>query len=399
MLTLCASSLIWKRSLCWVAFVPNKKLTVFIANPIDSIASNVINVMNTHPKIIIDPRSNYMYGSLYLYGLITLFGKENVSFSMKPFKEMSDVGGNFRFIAVNDSVTKYYIHTDDTYRIRQSDYQWCDVYGHVNANFKETPKHDYPKVVSLVPSFGIKALSDRQALFMALHNFLKAMPTILKRGTWNKSENKIEINYYNNIKHYFGKIYKTNKGRAQYSDYLTPCMSEDNYVFFCSTLWYDDDYNRNDSGVNLRRANFMRACKTIPGLVFEGGFVADAASSRERFGDLLTSGVSLSDWIAKTKKSALVFNTPAFWNCHGWKLGEYLALGKCIISTPLSNDLPAPLEHGIHIHYVDSDIDALREAIKYILSHKNYRLKLEYNARAYWDKYGTPENALHLMGL
>lgn len=353
----------------------------------------------SNTKIIIDPRSSYMYGSFYLYGLIELYGKENVSFSLKPFNELPDVGWNIRFIVFNGSVTKYFIHTSDEYKIRQPDYQWCDVYGHVNANFKETPKYDYPKVVSLAPSFGIKVLSDRQAIFMAIKNFLTSTSAVLKRGEWNKYANKMETNYLKNVKHYFGKIYKTNKERVSYSEYLDPCMSDENYVFFCSTLWYNDQYNQNDVGVNLRRANFMRVCKSIPNLIFEGGFVDNGTSSKEKFEDLLTSGVSLSDWITRTKKSAFVFNTPAFWNCHGWKLGEYLALGKCIISTPLFNDLPAPLEHGVHVHYVEPEIDALRDAIMFIIANKDYRLKLEQNARAYWEKYGTPEKSLHLIGL
>ncbi len=352
-----------------------------------------------HTKIVIDPRSSYMYGSFYLYGLIALFGKDNVRFSIKPFKGLPDVGKNLRFIAVNDSVTKYFIHTEDFNSIMKSEYRWCDVYGHVNANFNKNPLQNYPKVISLVPSFGIKALTDPQALSMAMKTFIIAMPDIIKRSGWNKYTNQAESNLYKNIKHHFGRIYKTNHDRLPYSDYSNTQSSDDNYVFFCSTLWYDHPNNQNDTGVNLRRANFMRVCKSIPNLVFEGGFVADSTSSKEKFGDLLTSGIPLSDWIAKTKKSTLVFNTPAFWNCHGWKLGEYLALGKCIISTPLFNDLPAPLEHGVHIHYVEPNADALRDAITYIISHKDYRLKLEQNAKAYWEKYGTPEKSLHLLGL
>lgn len=351
-------------------------------------------------QIIIDPRSSYVYGSFYLYGLIELFGKSNLSFSLKPFKELPDVGWNIRFIAThNGLVTKYYIHTSDEYTIHQPDYQWCDVYGHVNANFIKTSKHDYPKVVSLAPSFGIKAISDSQALFMAIHNFLIALPYVLKRTEWNKNTNEEETNRYKNVKHYFGKIYKTNKNRLPYSEYSNHIASDDNYVFFCSTLWYNDPYNHNDIGVNLRRANFIKACKSIHKINFEGGFVADVSSSKEKFEDLLTSEISFSDWIAKTKKSTLVFNTPAFWDCHGWKLGEYLALGKCILSTPLSNDLPAPLLHGVHIHYVESDIDSICDSITYIISHKDYRLKLEKNAKAYWEKYGAPEKSLHLIGL
>lgn len=319
---------------------------------------------------------------------------------MQPFKGLPDLGKNIRFVAINKSVsTKFHIHLDDDYKIHMADYKWCDVYGNVNANFKETSKNDFPKMVSLVPSFGIKAFSDISVLSMALHNSLIAMPSILKRKEWNKYTNSMETNCVRNIKHYFGRIYKTNKNRVELSEYVPPFESDDNYVFFCSTLWYSNIENQNDTGVNLQRANFMRVCKSFPELVFEGGFVADDTSSKDKFKDLLTSGISMSDWIAKTKKSAFVFNTPAFWNCHGWKLGEYLALGKCIISTPLYNDLPAPLVHGEHIHFVEPNIDSIRDAITYIMSNKNYRVKLEQNARAYWEKYGTPENSLRLIGL
>ena len=104
-------------------------------------------------------------------------------------------------------------------------------------------------------------------------------------------------------------------------------------------------------------------------------------------------------WLEKTKRSAVVFNTPAFWNCHGWKLGEYLALGKCIISTKLSNDLPYPLEHGKNIHYVEASQSSIQEAIEYILAHPSYRRKLEQGAKTYWNQYGTPEAALRLLGI
>ena len=94
-----------------------------------------------------------------------------------------------------------------------------------------------------------------------------------------------------------------------------------------------------------------------------------------------------------------MFNTPAFWDCHGWKLGEYLALGKCIVSTKLSNDLPYPLEHGVNIHLVENTEEAMREAIEYIISHPDYRHKLERGAREYWEKWGTPAASLNLLGI
>ena len=94
------------------------------------------------------------------------------------------------------------------------------------------------------------------------------------------------------------------------------------------------------------------------------------------------------------------FNTPAFWDCHGWKLGEYLALGKAIISTPLSNDLPAPLIHGQHIHIIpDSSKESIREAVVLLINNPDYRENLEKNALNYWNEFGNPEKSLNLLGL
>lgn len=352
-------------------------------------------------QVIIDPRVSFPYSSFYIYGLLQLLGNHNVKFSMHPFRQLSDPGWNMRFILLdNGQVTKYFIHTNDSYHIQQPDYAWCDIYGSVNANFTYYPHNQYPKLISLVPSFSIRAMPLLPTAAIALSNFCKAHHAILGRTEWNKYTNSHEINRWKNAKHFFGRYYKTCKHRCPYTAYTAPFQSTDNYVFFLSTLWYNHPDNQNDKGVNLRRAHFIRACQSIPNLRFEGGLLGDDTSSKDVFADVLaTTGLPMSEWMAKTKQSALVFNTPAFWDCHGWKLGEYLAMGKCILSTPLSNDLPAPLVHGEHIHYVENTQDAMREAITYILSHPEYKQKLENGARTYWAKYGTPTQSLRLLGI
>ena len=72
------------------------------------------------------------------------------------------------------------------------------------------------------------------------------------------------------------------------------------------------------------------------------------------------------------------------------KLGEYLALGKAIISTPVPWQLPANLEHGTHIHIVDGSEESMKEAIELIVCEPTYRLHLEANARAYFDAISSP---------
>ena len=352
-------------------------------------------------RIIIDPRSSYAYGSFYLYGLIQIFGEQCVSYSMQPFKNLCHPGWNLRFIIIkNFKETKYFIHTNDTWKIQQQDYDWCDVYGNVNANFTHCPKERFPKLVSLVPSFGISVFNTSKTMLLAIGNFLKAKEDILKQECWNKYDNCMEINYRKNIKHFFGKYYKTSINRMRYENYKNDENSVEDYVFFLSTLWYSNEENKNDEGVNLRRAWFIRSCKSIPNINFAGGLVGDTTSSVNKFADVAAErGIPMPEWIAQTKKSSFVFNTPAFWDCHGWKLGEYLALGKCILSNPLSNDLPAPLVKGINIHYAEPTPEAIDDAVKYLVSNPEYRNKLEKGAQQYWDKYGTPIESLKLLGI
>ena len=92
----------------------------------------------------------------------------------------------------------------------------------------------------------------------------------------------------------------------------------------------------------------------------------------------------------------MVFNTPAVHNCHGWKLGEYLAMGKAIISTPLSNELPAQMEHGKNI-YLISESEDFKSALLKLLSDSEYRNTLEEGAKAYYLKYASPEAVINLM--
>lgn len=336
-------------------------------------------------KAIVDPADNIQYKSFYIFALRSILGQHNVYFDAKPFRALSNKArstASIRFILSSGSEdTKYVISGRDSYMIDEELYEWCDVYGGVNTNYAKTPEKYYPKMVALCPSFGINCFSPAGVILRATVDCLKAPKE--------------------RVRTFLGHYYRMYRDRLPYASYLDYKPAGNNYVFFCSTLWYSDEWNHNDEKVNKTRANFIRACKSVEGLQFEGGFVSQGAnrSSEELFSDCLGHKYSMKEWLTNTKKSVCVFNTPAFWDCHGWKLGEYLALGKAIISTQLSNDLPAPLEHGKNIHFVENSQEAMKEAIIYITSHPEYRQKLERGAKEYWDTYGSPEKSLELLGI
>jgi hypothetical protein len=106
--------------------------------------------------------------------------------------------------------------------------------------------------------------------------------------------------------------------------------------------------------------------------------------------------VKSKDYLVKTKRSAVSFNTPAVWDCHGWKLGEYLALGKAIISTPLSNKMPIPMVHGVNIHFANSDEDISNAVVK-IFQDDSYRRELELGSRDYFERYISPRAVIERL--
>ncbi len=336
---------------------------------------------------IVNPLNQIAYSSFYIYALEETLGRNNVRFSVRPFRNLSNNAlkspGVLFILRMDEQVVKkYYIYSGDTWKIDEELYEWCDIYASTNANIEKTPGRE--KLISLVPSFGLKCWNTKETVLKAISN----------------AAHYISYRPDKRLKTFLGN-YKRLLNRPSY-DQMKYEPSRDDYIFFCSTLWYNDEWNQNDIKVNARRANFIRACKRMESIDFEGGFVEQKGrSSVQLFNDCMSlRGYPYSLWLQKTKQSAVVFNTPAFWDCHGWKLGEYLSLGKAIISSPLSNDLPAPLKHGINIHFVeDCSIETISKAIHFILTHPEYKHRLESGAREYWEEYGSPTKCMILLGI
>ena len=130
-------------------------------------------------------------------------------------------------------------------------------------------------------------------------------------------------------------------------------------------------------------------------MTFEGGFYKKSKIEDPIYQKLqVDKPYTMSEYLNNVKRSFVVFNTPAVKGCLGWKLGEFLALGKAIITTPITQRLPAEFVDRKHVHFVDGSTSSIEEAIQFIRRNEDYRIYLEENARKYFLDYLLPEKVI-----
>lgn len=319
-------------------------------------------------KVYIYGLCNVFYDGYYILGIKEVFG--NFEFNISKFPNLKQ--GTFAVIIENDNGSKkIIIDSTDSNTADKLGIEWCDVYGKVNYKEEFLTKTEAEKIVEIGPSFGIKIWNGfTSARYLAL-NFLR-----FKSKVTDKRE--FVANYWRQYR------------RFRLKEYL-PATSSKNVVFFISSIW------KNEILTNKNRALFIECCKSNKDIHFEGGFAARTDGNNLSFDHLVFSKkVSLKIYIQKTKKSAITYNTPAVLSCHGWKLGEFLALGKAIISTPHFNKLPAELIDNKHLIYANGEQE-ITSAIKKIVADDELKSKLEFNSRMYFDNYLAPKKVIERL--
>ncbi|MCL6260783.1 glycosyltransferase [Aquiflexum sp. TKW24L] len=340
--------------------------------------------MGNIDKVFIEPSSKVLFSTFYIQGIIDEFGKQHVSFSNKYFKELDRTKGAFNcylalvVVSPNKISKRIIIDFQDKSVVVEEAYKWADIYAKININDKLVKSDLEKKMVSIPPGFGIKLWDKPNAIYHSLTNFIKS------RSATHLSWKRFFLNY------------RSQNLRGSLNDYLTPKHENEisdtkPYIFLIGRLW--NSFNSIEQ-TNLMRKKFIEACLNGD-YNFEGGFLAKKHHPEyEEYKHLcFLKPYSTIEYINKTKASAIVFNTPTVHNCHGWKLGEFLAMGKAIISMPLSNILPEDLVHGKNIHFISS-IDEVESAVHHLLEDPEYRAKLEKGAKEYYEKFVAPNKVI-----
>lgn len=329
------------------------------------------------------PGFNALYYSFYLEGLRQVFGLRSATWTTRGFPRFGHHCLAFELEMGAARPLRVYISASDGPGINARGLEWCDVYAKANlaSDVDETLGGQAPplelreRLLATGPSFPVRIWSPPAAAWWAAVSFARC------RGQVERPREHF-ANYR--------RQYKYRLPLTAYEETYPLPEPREPYVFSASRLW------QRESETNRFRANFIRACRSLPGLSFEGGFIPRPNGDLPGFESETVAGkYSMKEYFAKVRRSLVVFNTPAVASCHGWKLAEFLALGKAIVSTPLSRAMPAPLEHGEQIHFVDGSQAAIAGAVDQLRRDGPYRRHLQENARRYYLTHLAPQRVMH----
>lgn len=324
--------------------------------------------MATGIRVVVEPTFDAYYYSYYLAGLTSVFGEDAVGYGRNDFPVLTrEYSGFAARVDGRGGSLHLYISANDSAALDPAGLEWADVYGKVNLDHTLVTTDHAGMVRPIGPGFGIRLWPVGQSFRHAVSTFRAADRSLRQ---WRQ--------------HVAGYVaqYRRRLPLAVYQ----PAQSDPSYLFFTSWLW------KRHPESNPLRATFMRAGASISGVEFEGGFAPRRRNDVPGFDDVIAlRRYPLGEYLEKVKRSVVAFNTPAVHNCHGWKLGEFLALGKAIVSTPLSRSMPAPFVHGEHAHFVDGSFDAMVAAVQTIRQDAGYRRHLETGARSYWETHLRPD--------
>ncbi len=337
--------------------------------------------------VTIDPRFQINYSSYYIQGLMYVVGNSSIHFGIIKDIRVNSIDDYRKGVAIlvsnGDREKRLFIDTWDNDEIHSYYYRWSDLYAKINVRPQDA---ELRKLRVIGPSFGIQLWNPIKTLQKACVNYCKA-----KRAK----------GFLPSLKDYLLNYAYTFVRRVPMDMYERPCQEDSEYVFALNTLWYDE---RTDSTTNRYRGIFAKICQRVF-VQFEGGFfyipdsgVLTQFPKYQEYldiykGMLVTRRVGMREYLKKTRRSALVFNVPSVSGCHGWKLGEYLALGKAIVSIPLNNVMPQGWIAGETHLEVNNEIE-MEQAICRLHEDPTLRFQLKQGAAEYFNQHLSPQSVI-----
>jgi hypothetical protein len=159
---------------------------------------------------------------------------------------------------------------------------------------------------------------------------------------------------------------------------------------------YDDPTRTRDKiedriSINETRASCIRRLRSVLGHLFTGG-VADSPFARKQYPDLVMpdSVTKQASYLAKMRAYPICVATTGLHGSIGWKLAEYVAFSKAILTEKLVYSVPG--DFGPGRNYIEfASADDCAAAATRLVDDKDLRERLMLNNAAYYRSYLRPD--------
>jgi hypothetical protein len=143
--------------------------------------------------------------------------------------------------------------------------------------------------------------------------------------------------------------------------------------------------------MNELRTGCIRALAAELGDRFTGG-LTDTPWARERYPDLVL-GDEVTErrrYLARMQATDVCVATGGLRRSNGWRLAEYLAASRAVVTEPLFHEVPGDLADG-HGLVEASTVDGCVSAVVDLLADADRRRTLGETGRAYYDRHVRPD--------
>jgi hypothetical protein len=185
-----------------------------------------------------------------------------------------------------------------------------------------------------------------------------------------------------------------------YFDYRTfevePILPRNPKIIFQVRLWDPADAKDPVNGeqrirINQFRVDCLRSLKNnFPKLLIGG--VADSVFARQFCPDLILPihRVNWNAYFSLIRKSAIGISTTGLHNSIGWKMGEYIAASRAIVSEELNYQVPGGFESGKN-YLGFSKTDQLLSHVESLVTNPAEILKMMKENYMYYHHYLRPD--------
>lgn len=171
---------------------------------------------------------------------------------------------------------------------------------------------------------------------------------------------------------------------------LEPAVPLRPEIVFQTRVWTEADCSTEAiEPLNESRVALVRALRQSFPKHFRGG-VIPTKLARERYPDALTTEPTRpAGYLTASRGSLIGISTRGLHHSTPFKLPEYLAGSKCVVSEPLRNELPEALEDGREVVWFGG-VDECLAKCEELLRRPERARELRHNAWKYYQKHVAP---------